>query len=257
MTLGKAAARRHRAHPHQRLMPLRQRHDLLPGAVAIDPGADHEHGPRAAIEPCADRLDQRRVGMEQTAHRARRDRLARALPVVHRDRDERGAARLLHRHVVGAGDRGGHVFAARRFAAPLHVRLGQRGRRGRGEKRLVGKDGSCLLTGGDHERRPVAVGREDVPHRVPDACGGMQVDERRVAGRLRIAVGHAHHDRLLQSEDVAEVVGKVLEERKLGGPGVAEERGHPELAHQADGGIANGRHAGAIMVQNARGSSTV
>ena len=52
-------------------MPLGQRHHLIPRAVAIDAGPDHEDGPRAAIEPGADRLDQRRIRIAQPAHRPR------------------------------------------------------------------------------------------------------------------------------------------------------------------------------------------
>ncbi len=225
-------------------MPLGERHHLIPGAVAIDAGPDDERGPRAAIEPRADGLDQRRVRMQQPAHRARRHGLARTLPVVDRNRDERGSARLLHRHVVGAGDRRRDVFPARRLAAPLHVRIRQPGRVGGIQERLVRQDRSRLLAGGDDQRRAVPVGGEDVPHRVADARRRVQVDERRVTGGLREAVGHPHHHRLLQAQHVAEIVGEVLEQRQLGRPGIPEHRGHPELAQQADDGVANGRHAG-------------
>ena len=74
MTLRKAAARRHRADPHQRLMPLGELDDLVPRVIAIDARADNECGPRAAIEPLGDRRDEIRIGMRRAAHRACADR---------------------------------------------------------------------------------------------------------------------------------------------------------------------------------------
>ena len=245
MPLGKAAARRHRTHPHERLMPLGERHHLIPRAVSIDAGAHHEHGTLAAIEPCRDGVDERRIGEAPSADGARRDQLARALPVVNRNRDERRPARLLHRHVVGARDGGWHVLAARRLAAPLHVGLRQGGGIGGREERLVREARSGLLASRDDERRAVAVDREDIAHRVADAGRRMQVDDRRVAGGLGEAVRHADDDRFLQPEHVAEVGGEVLEERQLGGAGITEDRGHPQLAQQAGDGVANGSHSGA------------
>ena len=65
-----------------------------------------------------------------------------------------------------------------------------------------------------------------------DAGRRVQVDERRVPRRLRVAVGHADDDRFLQAEHVAEIVGKVSEQRQLGRAGIAEDRRHPEVAQQ-------------------------
>ena len=217
----------------------------IPRAVAIDAGPDHEHRALTAIEPRGEGVDEGGIRKAEPADRSRRDQLAVALPVVHRNRHERRPAGLLHRHVVGAGNRGRHVLAARRLAAPLHVGLRQRRRVGGREKRLVGQDRSRLLAGGDDERRAVAIGGEDVAHGVTDAGCRVQVDDGRVAGGLREAVRHADDDRLLQPQHVAEVVGKVLEQRQLGGAGVAEDGGHPQLAQQADDGVADCSHAGA------------
>ena len=80
-----------------------------------------------------------------------------------------------------------------------------------------------LLAGGDDQRRAVLVRGEDVAHRVADAGRRVQVDEGGVARRLRVAVGHADHDRFLQAEHVAEVGGEVEEQRQLGRARVAED----------------------------------
>jgi len=68
----------------------------------------------------------------------------------------------------------------------------------------------------------------------------MQIHQRSIAGRLRIAVGHADHHGLLQAKDVAEVVGKVAEHRQFGRARVAEDGSHAEAAQKIEGGVAHG-----------------
>ena len=223
-------------------MPLRELDDLVPGVVAIDAGPDDERRPRAAIEPSGNRGDEIRVGMCRAADRPCDDGIRRAVPVVHRNRDEGRPARRLHGDVIGPRDRGRHVLAARGLVAPLDVRFGQPGRLRGEEKRLVGKNRARLLARGDDQRCAVPVGSEDVAHRVADAGRRVQVDERRVARGLRVAVGHADDDRFLQAEDVAEIVGELPKKRQLGRAGVAEDGGHPQLAQQAHNGFADGGH---------------
>src|SRR4029453_89019 len=96
------------------------------------------------------------------------------------------------------------------------------------------KDGARLLACGDDERRAIPVRGEDVAHRMPHTYGGMEIDECRVTSRLRIAVRHPHDDRLLQAEDVAEVLREVPEQRQLGRAWVAEDRRDPEGAQQVE-----------------------
>ena len=66
------------------------------------------------------------------------------------------------------------------------------------------------------------------------ADGGMQVDQRGGAARLRKAVGRRDHHRLLQSKHVAEVGREIAEHRQLRGTGIAEHRGQPEFAQQRE-----------------------
>ena len=99
-----------------------------------------------------------------------------------------------------------------------------------------------LLAGGDQQRRVVGLRVEDRAHRVADPRRRVEVDVRDAPGGLRVAVGHAHGDRLLEPEHVAEVRGEVGEHRQLGRAGVAEDRRHPVLAEKVEGGFANAGH---------------
>ena len=113
-----------------------------------------------------------------------------------------------------------------------------------------------LLAGRDHQRRVVGLGVEDRPHRVADAGRRVQVDERRSAARLGVAVGHADDDRLLQPEHVAEVVGEVVQHRQLGRARVAEHRRHPVRAEQLERGFADRGHGGDSMRYSKPGLGT-
>ena len=86
------------------------------------------------------------------------------------------------------------------------------------------------------------VGGHQSAHRVPEARRGVHVDQRRVSGPLGEALRHPEHRRLLQPQDVGEVVGEVFEERQLGGARVTEDRRHPELAQEIQGDLANRSH---------------
>jgi hypothetical protein len=80
----------------------------------------------------------------------------------------------------------------------------------------------------------VRLGVEDSAHRVADARSGVQVDERRPARGLGVAVGHPDDDRLLEAEHVREVLGEVGEHRQLGRTRVAEHRRHPAGAEEVE-----------------------
>jgi hypothetical protein len=95
--------------------------------------------------------------------------------------------------------------------------------------------------GGDEERRAIAERREDVAHRVTDARRRVEIDERGVARRLRIAVGHADDHRFLQAQNVTEVAGEIPEQRQFGRAGIAEDRRDPEPAQQIEDGGAHAR----------------
>jgi hypothetical protein len=139
-------------------------------------------------------------------------------------------------------DRARHVLGARRLVAPLDVRLRPDRRVTVRQVRLDQHVRAHLLAGRDHERRLVRLRVEDPADRVADARRRVQVDVRRLAGRLRVPVGHADDDELLESEDVREVLGEVREHRQLGRAGVAEDRRHAVGAEQLEGRFTNGRH---------------
>ena len=162
------------------------------------------------------------------------DRLRRMGPVVDRHRDEGRPAGRLHRDVIGARDRGRHVFGPRRLDAVFDI--GPRKFRGALgiEEGLQRQDAARLLARGDHQRRLVAVRGVDVAERVADAGRRMQVDEAGVARGLRIAVGHADHGGFLQAQHIVDVVGPVAEERQFGRAGIAEHLLDAERAQQVE-----------------------
>jgi hypothetical protein len=53
----------------------------------------------------------------------------------------------------------------------------------------------------------------------------VEIDHRELAGGLRIAIGHADHARLLQSEHVTQLVfdRERIHQRQFGGPRIAEQ----------------------------------
>jgi hypothetical protein len=102
--------------------------------------------------------------------------------------------------------------------------------------------GANLLAGRHDEGRMVRLGVEDRAHPVADPRRGVQVDVRRAARCLRVAVGHPDRHGLLEPEHVAEVIGELGEHRQLGRAGVAEDRRHPVLPEELEGDLANGAH---------------
>ena len=254
MDFGKAAARRQRAHPHRRSGALGERDDGVPRSVTVDSRAHHQRRVRAVVQ--RRRHGPERLGFtdEVAAHLTRRDLVRRRVPIVLGDRHERRPLRWLHRGVVRAGDRRGDIRRASGLDAPLHIRLGQLGRLLGEEERLAREQLARLLARGDHERRLVAHRREDAAERMADAHRGVQVHEPGVAGRLRVAVRHRNGGRLLQREHVPEVRGRVLEEAQLGRTRVAEDRRHPERAHQRMGrrsdGVAHSRRLFAFQLRS-------
>ena len=251
--LREAAAPRHRRYPHRGIMPFSEPHHVVPGAVAIDRRADHEGRTQRCVERLANRVEHPRLGSDPGAHNTRRDGLTGLLPIIGRNRNQHRSARWQHRRVIGACDGERNVLGARGLATPFHVRLWKLRGLGGKQERLIREDRACLLARGDDERRAVPVRGKDVAHCVTDAGGGMQIDEGGVVRRLRIAVRHAHDDRFLQAEHVAEVPGKISKQRQLRGAGIAEDRGHPKGAQQVqDGGADGHRDIGVLHEAKAR-----
>ena len=240
MAFGERAARRERAGPDRGHRLFRNFHHQLDGLRAIDGGTDDERRVLALGERCDERLHCRRIGPELAADVAWLDRLRRVRPVIDRHRDEGRPARWLHRHVIGARDRGRHIFGARRLDAVFHIRLRKLGRALGIEKRQQRHDRARLLAAGDDERRLVAIGVENVAHRIADAGRRMQIDKTGVAGRLRVAVGHADDGGLMQAEHVVDVIGPVVEERQFGRAGIAEHFLDAEGAEQRERRVLHG-----------------
>ncbi len=69
---------------------------------------------------------------------------------------------------------------------------------------------------------------------------GVKIHDGRVAGRLRVTVRHAHHERLLQPQDIAKVRGEIPEERQLRRARITEDRVHTKRAQQAQNRLSYG-----------------
>ncbi len=70
----------------------------------------------------------------------------------------------------------------------------------------------------------------------------MQVDEHRTSGCLGVPVGHADDSTFVQSEDVAEPLGKIREEGQFVGARVTEDRGESLAFQKFVGDVAHGGH---------------
>ena len=103
-------------------------------------------------------------------------------------------------------ERVGNVLRARRLVAPLDVRLRHLDRVAVGEVRVHRHERARLLPGRDEQRRLVCLRVEQRADAVADARRGVEVDVGDGAARLRVAVGHADRDRLLEPEHVAEIL---------------------------------------------------
>ena len=237
MPLRETAPRRERADPDRRFGFLGNAHHQLDRLGAIDRRTNDERG----VLSCRKCRDKRlhRLGRRRkfTADGPRLDRFGRVAPVIDRHRDEGRSAGRLHGNVVGARDRGRHVFGARGLDAEFDV--GPRKFRGAFgiKERLQRQDAACLLAGGDHQRGLVAVGGIDIAERVADTGRRMQIDEAGVAGGLRVTIGHADHRRFLQAKHIVDIVGPIAEERQFGRAGIAEHLGDTERAQQVERGL--------------------
>jgi hypothetical protein len=105
------------------------------------------------------------------------------------------------------------------------------------EQKRVG-DGvpRVLLAGGHDQRRSGHAGIEQAAEAMAEPAGGVKIDKAGPAGRLRIAVGHRHHARLLQAPDVTDVGGidQRVDQRQFGGAGIAENIPHAFAAQHIE-----------------------
>ncbi len=251
--LGKAdpAATRRGDRPDGEALALGERHGLVPGPARVDVGAGDHHRALRVREALGKVGHRGGVGGGTPGDRAL-DRVGdRALvdlgvPVVHRDRDEDGPLRRQVGEMGRAADRRRDVLGARHLVAPLDERVRHPRRVAVGQVGLHRHRCAHLLARRDDQRRVVGLGVEDRAHRVADARCRVQVDQRRRPARLREAVGHPDHDRLLEPEDVAEVAGEVAQHRQLGRARVAEHRRHPRPPEELERGLADVGHAASL-----------
>ena len=150
-----APARRGRR-PHGKALALGQGDRGVPGPACVDVGTrNHRRVPRLR-EAIRQRSDQLRIGHRPSAHGAR-DRtrdvavVHLGVPVVHRDRDERGPFRRQRGDVDRTRQSQWHVLGARRLVAPLHERVRDPNRVAVGEVGLQRDHRPDLLARRDHE----------------------------------------------------------------------------------------------------------
>ena len=241
------AARHSGRGPHGQALLLGERDGRLPPAARVDIGARDQYRVARRLEQRRElgelrRVGERPAGDDSTLGVDRAILVGLGVPVVHRDRHERRAPGRQRGVMDRAADRARDVLRARRLVTPLHVGLRPDGGVAVGQQRLVGDLSSDLLAGGDHQRRLVRHRVEDPADRVADPGRGVQVHVGRAAGRLRVPVRHPDDHKLLEAEDVREIVGKVGQHRQLGRAGVAENRRHPVGAEQVECRFSYGGH---------------
>ena len=149
-------------------------------------------------------------------------------------RRERGLDGAMHADAAGP---------ARRCTSAAHLTNG-RASVGRSADRIgsVSDVFVVLLAGGDQDRRARLLGVVEHAHGVAEPGRDVKVEHRELAGGLRIAVRHRHQRRLLQAEDVADVVldREGIHQRQLGGAGIAEHDLDALLLEQIEEGALSG-----------------
>jgi hypothetical protein len=120
-------------------------------------------------------------------------------------------------------ERGREVAGPVDLVSPLHHPRCHAGEVA-GQKRLCQQMTPVLLSCAHDDRRAGRPRVRQVPHRVPQAGGTVDVEERRPPCGLRVPVSHACRHRFVQSQHVAEpAVGRQgVDQRQLGGSGVTE-----------------------------------
>jgi hypothetical protein len=142
---------------------------------------------------------------------------------IHRHREEHRTGRRREGHLERAPQRDGGVLGPADLVAPLGELLGHPREVG-GENRLVHEEARVLLSGRHHDGRFRPRGVVQDRQAVREAGRHVDVDDAHLPGRLRVAVGRRHRRGFLQAQDVLERrVGQGVEERQLGGAGIAEE----------------------------------
>ena len=165
---------------------------------------------------------------------------------VERQAQHHRAARRRQGDLHGLGQQPGKVLRPAGLPRPL-------GKRPRHSQDVPAQEGVArqhrlLLLADRHEQgHPAAGGVEDARQRVGETGLDVDVDRRRAAGGLGVAVGHAHGRGLVKREHVAHPVlaPEGVGQGQLGGAGVAEEDRHPLLGQGREQpvGPVRGAHA--------------
>ena len=85
-----------------------------------------------------------------------------------------------------------------------------------------------MLAGRHQHWRPCLGGIVEHSHGVTQARGGVEVAHGKLARRLRVAIGHAHHDDFVEPQHILDALldNQGIHERQLGRAGVAEDKFH-------------------------------
>ena len=143
---------------------------------------------------------------------------------VERQGEEDRAGRRREGGLDRPPDRGRDVLHPPDLGGPLGPGPGHGDQVG-GQDRLLEQQPAVLLAGGHQQRRALAVGVVEHAQGVAQPAGGVDVGHGQAAGGHGEAVGHGHDRDLVEAEDVGEprVVGQGVDQRQLGGAGVAED----------------------------------
>lgn len=241
--LGKGRPLGERRRPDRATQALGEGYARFPALTSGDVRAVDQDGPVRPVDGGGELGEALRIGRDALADGACGNRLLEWLvPVVQRQREKHRTGGRLKRDGVGAHEGGRDVLGARGFIAPLDPGTGHDGGVHVGQKRLQQRHVAGLLPRGDDERRLVLIRREQAPHGVAKASGGVHIDEGGLAGRLGVAVGEPHGAGFLERQDVGEVAGEVLKKCFFGRARVAEDRGQAEVAHQIARRVADCEH---------------
>ena len=204
---------------------FRQLDNFLRRAAGVHLIARHNHDP--ARRDLAERLRQlvqrARHGVVVYSRRRLYSGVAQLFHHVHRQGEQHRTSRRVagsvkraayqHRELVGAGD----------LLRPLHDRRAD-GHNIVIQQRVADVVPRILLSNGHHQRGFHDPRINEIPHAVPQAARGMQIDKAGLAGGFRVAVGNRHHGALLKRQNIVNIfmAKQGINQRKLGGAGVAK-----------------------------------
>ena len=227
----------------RRAQRLRQLDELGVGAAVRDGVAGDDQRTLRLRQHRGGFRDRCRIAAQPRRHARRRRQvdLALGLEDVAGQRQEHRAGRRRQRRLRRAMHEPRQVGEPLHLGGPFHQRPRQCRQVGP-QDRLGGVEIEVVLAGGDEDRAPRLLRVVEHAHGVAEPGRDVQVDDREPAGRLRIAVGHADDDRLLQGEHVAQVVlgRERVHQRQFGGARIAEDDVDALLLEQLQEGTLSG-----------------